>query len=916
MLDRIAKSLLITFVAALFVVAAQASEFTADYRKETLDNGAVVVCRHIPGSPLVTVQIRVLSGLSNEGPYAGSGISHFLEHLLFKGTQDKNSEEVRRRIKLMGGVVNGSTSLDSAEYHITVPKENFSQALRLLAGMVMEPEFTDEEFTREKEVILREIRLRNDDPTTKRIRLLFQKAYSRNVYGKSIIGDEDRFRELTRRDIERYHSAAYTPGRMVVGIAGGVEPEEAFSAARDIFSGYAGPDHSWDPEVLPEPEQEKEISADFSGDVIVGYLAIGFHTTDLYSDDLYPCDVMSILLGEGNDSRLYRRLVKDKRLLYSVSCVNYTPRYPGLFIITGIGDPSSLERAREEIFDCIEELKYGNIGGEELVRAKNMSLSDYLHSHERVGSVASSMTSSQILTGDPAFFERYLEEIKRVDAEDISRAASKYLYPDNSTTVKLLPGYYEEEGIRAGPPEDRGLRKAEKSEAARSGEPAERGTGPRPVDRGSRLEEKTREASRGRARAHVPPVDERFVRLENGMRIIVKRKGYLPLVSATLAMPGGLRSETSENNGISELTASLTLKGTKSRDESMIVPGIESMGGRIGSFSGLNSLGLTIDVMSDDLMPALEIMADAAMNSIFPEKEIEKQKEKTIALIQEREKDIFQRGVISLRSMLYGSHPYSMKVSGDVKTVSALTREEMLEYYSGHFSPSNAVLTVVGDVDPVSLSPVLAEKFSDWTGKENPLENKAVEPLEGEISGDMAMRKEQALFMRGFLGVRVDDERKYALSLASSILSGSDGLLFTSAREKEGLTYASGAVNVPEVDRGYFIIYIATTEGDLGRAGEITAEVIGKLKRGDIDAEEIRASKNRLIVQRALSLETNSALSMIMALDELYGLSYRDHEEYAQRVEAVSKKDLVDRSGEFFDLDASAAVSIHSEEGY
>ena len=257
-----------------------------------------MVCRYVPDSPLVAIQIRVLSGLSNEGKYAGSGISHFLEHLLFKGTRNKTAEEVRKEIKMMGGDVNASTGMDSAEYHIVVPRENFNEALVLLTDTVMDLSFTDEGLEKERNVILKEIKLRNDDPSRRRLKLLFAQAYRENVYKYPIIGYEDRLKELTREDLMSYHSAAYTPDRMVIGISGGVPPEVAFGAVENKFKSYKRGE-GWPADISDEPRQLDERIATFPAEVTLGYMAVAFHTSSLYSPDLYSGDVLSILLGEG-----------------------------------------------------------------------------------------------------------------------------------------------------------------------------------------------------------------------------------------------------------------------------------------------------------------------------------------------------------------------------------------------------------------------------------------------------------------------------------------------------------------------------------------------------------------------------------------------------------------------------------------
>ena len=840
-----------------------ATEITTNYQKKVLDNGATIVASYIPSSDLVTVQIRVLSGLSNEGKYAGTGISHFLEHLLFKGTKEKSTEDIRRQIKAMGGGVNGSTGLDSAEYHITVPNEHFEEALGLISDMVLEAVFTNEELEIEREVILNEIRMRNDDPVTKRMQLLFSEAYRENVYKYPIIGYRDLFKELTREDIETYHRETYTSDRIVVGIAGGIPSSEALSKAAEKFSSYKR-GRALQIDVQREPRQVKENVTEFTADVIVGYMAMGFHTTDLYSPDVYASDVLSILLSEGNDSRLYKRLVKEKELLYTLSGGNYTPKYPGMFIISGIGSPENMEEARSEIFAGIQELASGDIEDKELERAKNLVISQFLQSHEMIDSVSSSMTSSELLTGDPAFFEQYVKQVKKVEKSRVIEIASKFLTEDNSTTIFLIPSFFEKE-------------EASVSEAE-------------PKDE-----------------------DAKMVTLANGLRVIAKRKGTLPLVSVTYVTPGGLRAETSSNNGISNLTASLLLKGTKKRSENEIIPVIEHMGGSIGAFSGMNSIGLGMSVISEDLEPSMDIFEDVVRNALFPDSEISKQKTKILATIKEQEKDIFEYGVIKMRRLLYGNHPYGMRVPGELDTVEGISRNQIIRFYGDRFAPTGSVLTVVGDIDVAETIKMLSGRFSGWKGKSAPITDETVLPLEGDKREDLVMQKEQSLLLTGFIGIEVTDSRKFALSLISSILSGTDGLLFQSLREKEGLTYTAGAASVPGVDPGYFTLYVATVEENIQKSEKQMIETLKRVNKGNISDEEINSSKKRLVSQHAQSIETNASLSMIMALDELYGLGYNNYRSVPEGILAVTREDIVKTAGEILDLDNSATVVIHSE---
>jgi zinc protease len=861
---------------ALSGVPASAFEGEGEVRKKVLDNGARILCRQLPGSGLTAIQIRVLSGLSNEGRYAGSGISHFLEHLLFKGTEDKDAEVVRKEIKSMGGIVNASTGMDSAEYHIIVPNENFPRALKLLTEMVMEPVFRENDLETERKVILREINMRRDNPSSRRIRLLFANAYLRSVYRYPIIGHEELLRRLSRDDILEYHSRVYTPDRLVLGVVGGVDPEKAAEAAAGALAPYKRA-FKWENMPGDEPAQTGPRCVTVNDDVALGYLAMGFHTTSLYSGDLYATDVLSVLLGGGRDSRLYRKLVNDEGLLYTVNSANHTPRYPGLFIVTGAGEPGDMEKATEGIFSVIAELKDGNIDEKELERVKNLVIAEYLHSREKVHSMASSITISELLTGDPRFFRDYVERIRDVGPEDIKRVAARFLTERNSTLSYIMP--HGSGGVSA----DR-------------------------IFRANGAEKEDKE--------HPEKVYTATRSLSNGLKLIVQKRSAIPLVSVTYVSGGGVISEASTDNGISNLTARSMLKGTGNRGESDLVPAVERMGGSLSSFSGMNTLGLNIDLMSGDYERGMDIFEDVLKNASFPVKEVDKVRKKVIAAIRQQDKDIFEKGTYVLGKLIYGEHPYSLRVLGKADVVRELTVPALKKYYKEHVVPGGAVICVVGDVDAERILEDLSRRFSGWRGPEPGTEVPEVPPVLEERREDITMDKQQSLYLAGYQNVDIHDERKYPVAVASSLLSGSDGLLFLEAREQEGLTYASGAVSVPQLAKGYFIIYVATEEKDLDAARRIVRNVVERARAGEVSGEDVAAASAKLISQHARSLQTNSSRSMTMALDEYYGLGYDNYLRVPDRFSSVTKEQVVESVSGIFGDKNRCEVIVHSRDVY
>jgi zinc protease len=406
---------------------------------------------------------------------------------------------------------------------------------------------------------------------------------------------------------------------------------------------------------------------------------------------------------------------------------------------------------------------------------------------------------------------------------------------------------------------------------------------------------------------------EKSATLDNGLRIFVKERTRLPLVSATLVMPGGLRAENAETNGISNLMMNSMLKGTRRRKESEIVPDLERMGGGIKAFSGANSMGIVISLVSQDLSKGMDIFEDVVKNASFPKDEISKQKKKIIAAIKEQEKNIFDTGLLEFRKELYGTHPYGLRSIGEVKTVETFTRDDVEDFSRKYWGPEGAVLAVVGDVDADEVLNDMTKRFSGWKGGREKIKNEKVSPPDRQKREEITMRKEQSLFVIGFLGAEATEEKRYVLRVISSLLSGADGFLFYVLREKEGLAYSSGAVSIPAVDPGYFVIYAATAEENITATKEKVLELIKKIRSGDLSEEDLEAAKSRIITQYAGGNEKNSSFSMAMALDELYGLGYDNYKVYPQKIRAVTLRDVKDTAKEVMDISRSATVIIHSE---
>ncbi|MBL7158704.1 MAG: insulinase family protein [Candidatus Omnitrophica bacterium] len=863
------KALILAVVASLTVCLPNFASFAVEIpdrniEKEVLDNGLTVVALRESGQPLVTIRLMLAAGLSSEGEYLGTGISHFIEHMAFQGTVKRSSGAVEKEVKSYGGTINASTSLDSVSVYITIPKEHFRKALELVSDIVFNPSYPAKEAQIEKEVILKEIRMQNDDPSWVVMSALWENAFLDHPYQYPIIGYTELFKNITREDLVLYHGRRYFPQNMIVAIAGDVDPKEALDEARSIFGKHARK-RAYESVVPVEQAQITPREIINYKDINLGYLAMGFHAVSFSHDDMFALDVLSTILGSGDGSVLNTKIVKEKRLLHAVSAYNYTPKFPGLFIIYGIGDPGKINAAKETMLKTIESVKSEGVSDEELSRARNLAKTAYINSMETTGGLSRAMAQGEFFAGDASFFRKYLDYLDRVDNESIKTVARKYLVESNLTVSHLFPLSFVS------------------PEAANKNE----------------------KESTHRARLETLP---------NGIRVILKEDSKLPKIALVAVLPGGLRAENVTTNGISNLTARMLLKGTSQRSEAEIAPMIESLGGVIQSFSGLNTFGVSAEFLKEDSVLALDIVSDILKNAAFPREELVKEKEKIYAAIKAENDDIYDTAFLKTRTGLFGDYPYGLRAIGEEESVKSLTRENLAAFYKKYCISDHMVIALVGDFRAEKMLHDISELFRDMPRGAVALNVKPLPTLTGEKEIIQTMKRAQSLAVIGMRGTTLKNSDRYALALLCSVLSGENGRLYESARNRLGLSYTQGAFSVPGVDTGYILAYIATNEKNISIAKEVLLSEFEKIRKGKISANEIKLSKNSLLGRHLMSMERFASLAYIMALDEFYEIGYDNYMQYPSIIKAITDDEALSAARKYLDPKNSVICVIAGQD--
>ncbi|NIQ91539.1 MAG: insulinase family protein, partial [Deltaproteobacteria bacterium] len=406
-----------------------------------LRNGMTVLIRENHASRVVSTQILVKTGSIYEDKYFFGGLSHYLEHVVSGGsTRSFTEADAQKTLKSLGGASNAYTSYDQTAYFINTTGEHYQEALKLLFSYVSESLLDPTEVVREKAVIQQEFKLGETNPGRQLWQLFARTAYLKHPVRHPVIGYEDVFVTISRDDLLDYYRQRYTPQNMVVTIVGDVQAAEALKAVLELSNKMV---RTFNPPVVieKEPIQTTARWAEKSfPPARLTTMMIGFHTVPLNHPDLYPLDLMAIILGQGRSSRLYLDLKDNKGLVLSVSASSWTPSYaPGLFSFSFSLDRDKVEPTLAATWEEVARIKKNLMKKSELEKAKRQVIADFTFSKQSASGMASSLASSFAATGNPYFDSLYVERIKAVSREDIRRVAQTYLRRQASTVAILSP---------------------------------------------------------------------------------------------------------------------------------------------------------------------------------------------------------------------------------------------------------------------------------------------------------------------------------------------------------------------------------------------------------------------------------------------------------------------------------------------
>ena len=815
----------------------------------TLENGLTLIIREDHSAPVVSAQAWCKAGSIDEGKWLGGGLSHVLEHMLFKGTSSRAAGRIDQEVQDAGGYMNAYTSFDRTVYWINVPNTGARLAVDILCDIVQNATMPAEEMVKEKQVILREMDMNQDDPGQRSARRLFETAYTRSPYRFTVIGYPDIFNEMQREDVFAYYREKYAPNNLFFVVVGDIKAKEVEQQIREAFAHTKA--RAMPPSALPgEPRQVAAREVIEEAPIEMSHFHFSWHVPELRHPDVPLLDVLATLLGSGRSSRLYQQVREKKGLVTSADAWTYTPGNPGLFGMSAVVEPAKFDAAREAMLAEVERMKTDLMTTEELTKAVKQFTAATLASRKTMQGQAQDLGGCWISAHDLNFSARYLEAVKRATPADLQRVAREYLSTENRTLYALVPS----------------------------------GTAPKASEEEERVAEK--------------PI-QKFA-LPNGLRLLVKEDHRLPFVELRAVFQGGVLAENEDNSGGALLMAKMLLQGTPTRTAEQIATEIETLGGSIESYGGNNSFGVNLEVLSHDFNTGLNLVADVILQPTFPSAAFEREREVQLATIKAQKDELLSSASRRMRHGLFGHTGYGLTTNGTEKSVQGLKPAAIQEFHRRLALPNNCVVAIFGDVQAEAVRAAVEKQFAAWQPGIDPLKELPQSPPLKEVKRLVETRdKKQAVMIVGYPGATLHSPDRFALELLQEACSDLGSRLFMRIREKLGLAYYVGAQNFLGLVPGFFAFYVGTEPGKVDLVESELLKEAQTLREEGLSAEELKRSKAKLVGQKKIARQDLGGLAMTTALDELYGLGYEFNDHEDAKYEAVTLEEVKAVAGRY-----------------
>jgi zinc protease len=849
-------------------------------RVEKLKNGLRVYLKPIKGSPVVTTMTAYRVGSADENLDA-TGLSHYLEHLMFKGTDKLMPGDIDRLTLRNGGQNNAYTSEDYTIYHFDFSAERWDAALPIEADRMRNLRIdAKHEFQQEKGAVIEELQRNEDTPWDLEEKAILPLLFGKTApYGHPVIGERTHVRGATADVIKAHYDRWYHPNNAALIMVGGFDPDKAMARIKELF----GPLKSAE---LPERKRAEEAKRtkpanhEFTSKFELPRMVMGFNSVRSNDPDAPVLDVIQAILTGGRTGRLYKKMVEGEEVATYVSTADYAGRYPGWFgLQVELLPDKDRKHAEKLVLDELKRLREEKVGGAELKRVQRMWLTEAIFSRESVHGLADSLARG-VTVNDLDHLKNYLPSIVAVTADDVQRVARKYFDPEKRVVVWSVP---------------------------KPGNVEQGAGGRKQSSNRSRL---ARSASEGSGALSLK--DAQRVELPNGMVLLLLENHRLPVVVADAWVRNVQMLEPADKAGVASLVGNMLDEGTAKHNTTEIAELIETVGGTLS----MSSNGGSVHVLAPHRSLGLGLLFECLAQPTFPKDAFARQKDRLLAEIDDMERRPDARARMVYRETLYGKHPLGRPSLGRHATVEKLTPADCAAFHRQAFAPNNTVVAIVGDFDTRQVIEEVKRLTADWkkvdvAKPQPPAIEKPREFTEKVLTFPQAA---QLAFYLGHPGIRRSNPDYYKLLVMDYILGTGPGFtdrLSARMRDRQGLAYTVQAniTNSAGEEPGLFTCYVGTAPQNFEKVKSIFLEEIDRLRTNKPTPEEVEDAKNYLVNSLPLQLTTSANVASQLLYVERHGLGLNFLDDYRRAVQSVTPEDVRAVAAKYLDPKRMALVA-------
>ena len=862
-----ALSLLTTAGGAARAADPPTSTLTAGVQETVLPNGLTLLVKEVRNAPVVSFSVWYRAGSRNE--HTGiTGVSHLLEHMLFKGTKKYRLGEIPRTLFLNGAASNASTYYDWTNYYATIAADRLELAVEIEADRMVNSRVDKADLDAEMTVVRSELEGGENSPG----RLLWQAvsatAFQAHPYKWPVIGWRSDVENMGQEAVLRYYRTHYGPNNAVAVVVGDVTVAEALRVVQKHF-GPIKPIPKPPPVHTVEPPQrgERRVTVRRAGSLPQALIAWkvphGLHP------DSYALDVLAGVLGDGRTSRLYQALV-EKGVASRVDAGSPSLRDPSLFYVSGTARPGvTVERLEAALLEEVERVTASPVTAEELGRAQRRAEADFVFQMNSVTAQARQL-GSWAMIGDWRYLETYLDRLKALTPADVHTVARRYFVPDTRTTGQFIPA--DGGGSAAPPPREA---------SARVDRP-KRGDRPIPLPRPPVAKAPSRQVSR--------------FTLPNGISVIVQESRATPTFALRASVAAGGLVEPRDQPGVAGMTASMLSRGTGRRNALEFATALEDVGAALGAGADTLATAVTGHALTRDFDLVMDLFAEMLRQPSFPAADFERLKGEALAGLAQSKANPDRIADRAFERLVFpAGHPLRPNTfERQEEAIAAITRDDLVQFHDRQYGPDRMIVVMVGDVTPDRVREALEKRFGDWPRNPRALQTVLPDlPLQAAPeSAEIAVPdKSQTSIVWGHSGgLRRQDPDFYATQVMTLILGGGAlvSRLGSAIRDEQGLAYSVYSYYDASLYPGPFRTVLGTNPANTKKAvAALEAEVL-RIRRDGVTAREVDEAVAYLTGRFPLRLENNAGVSEILWGMEFYGLGDDYIDRYAGYYRAVT----------------------------